>query len=45
VRRLRLLQHGLETLCESQENMGYTMNDGFAEYAIGYEFDDMVALV
>jgi propanol-preferring alcohol dehydrogenase len=27
---------GWETLCESQENMGYSMNGGFAEYAIGY---------
>ena len=27
---------GWETLCESQENMGYTMNGGFAEYAVGY---------
>jgi len=27
---------GWETLCESQENMGYSMNGGFAEYAVGY---------
>jgi alcohol dehydrogenase, propanol-preferring len=27
---------GWETLCESQENMGYSMNGGFAEYALGY---------
>jgi len=27
---------GWETLCESQQNMGYSMNGGFAEYAVGY---------
>src|SRR3954447_5677798 len=27
---------GWETLCESQENMGYSMNGGFAEYEVGY---------
>jgi propanol-preferring alcohol dehydrogenase len=27
---------GWETLCEAQENMGYTMNGGFAEYTVGY---------
>jgi propanol-preferring alcohol dehydrogenase len=26
---------GWETLCESQMNMGYAMNGGFAEYAVG----------
>ena len=27
---------GWETLCEAQQNMGYSMNGGFAEYAVGY---------
>jgi propanol-preferring alcohol dehydrogenase len=27
---------GWETLCESQQNTGYSMNGGFAEYAVGY---------
>ena len=27
---------GRETLCLSQQDMGYTMDGGFAEYAIGY---------
>jgi alcohol dehydrogenase, propanol-preferring len=27
---------GWETLCPSQLNMGYAMNGGFAEYAVGY---------
>ncbi len=27
---------GWETLCESQQNMGYSMNGGFAEYTVGY---------
>ena len=27
---------GWETLCESQSNMGYAMNGGFAEYAVGF---------
>src|SRR3954451_4246945 len=27
---------GWETLCESQLNMGYSINGGFAEYAVGY---------
>jgi alcohol dehydrogenase, propanol-preferring len=27
---------GWETLCESQLNMGYAMDGGFAEYAVGY---------
>jgi propanol-preferring alcohol dehydrogenase len=27
---------GWETLCESQKNMGYSMNGGFAEYTVGY---------
>src|SRR5919198_3529447 len=26
---------GWETLCESQQNMGYSINGGFAEYAVG----------
>src|SRR3954447_13438249 len=27
---------GWETLCESQLNMGYSINGGFAEYAVGF---------
>jgi propanol-preferring alcohol dehydrogenase len=27
---------GWETLCESQQNTGYSINGGFAEYAVGY---------
>ena len=27
---------GWETLCEHQSNMGYSMNGGFAEYAVGF---------
>jgi propanol-preferring alcohol dehydrogenase len=27
---------GWETLCTSQQNMGYSMNGAFAEYAVGY---------
>ena len=27
---------GWETLCESQRNMGYSIDGGFAEYALGY---------
>ena len=36
LRRLRYCNTGRETLCESQLNMGYAMNGGFAEYAVGY---------
>jgi alcohol dehydrogenase, propanol-preferring len=32
----RYCNTGRETLCESQKNMGYSINGGFAEYAIGY---------
>jgi len=32
----RYCNTGWETLCESQINMGYGMNGGFAEYAVGY---------
>jgi len=32
----RFCNTGRETLCEHQQNMGYTINGGFAEYAVGY---------
>jgi alcohol dehydrogenase, propanol-preferring len=32
----RYCNSGWETLCESQLNMGYAIDGGFAEYAIGY---------
>jgi propanol-preferring alcohol dehydrogenase len=32
----RYCNSGRETLCLSQLNMGYAMNGGFAEYAVGY---------
>ncbi len=32
----RYCNSGWETLCTSQLNMGYAMNGGFAEYAVGY---------
>src|SRR4051812_40103862 len=32
----RYCNTGRETLCEQQQNMGYSMNGGFAEYAVGY---------
>jgi alcohol dehydrogenase, propanol-preferring len=32
----RYCNSGRETLCESQLNMGYAINGGFAEYAVGY---------
>jgi len=32
----RYCNSGWETLCESQLNMGYSIDGGFAEYAIGY---------
>jgi propanol-preferring alcohol dehydrogenase len=32
----RYCNTGRETLCESQKNMGYSINGGFAEYAVGY---------
>jgi propanol-preferring alcohol dehydrogenase len=32
----RYCNSGWETLCRSQVNMGYGMNGGFAEYAVGY---------
>ena len=32
----RYCNSGWETLCESQQNMGYSIDGGFAEYAIGY---------
>src|SRR3954451_15431183 len=32
----RYCNTGRETLCESQQNMGYSINGGFAEYAVGY---------
>src|SRR4051812_44316014 len=31
----RQCNSGWETLCESQLNMGYSMNGGFAEYTVG----------
>ena len=31
----RYCNSGWETLCESQQNMGYAMNGGFAEYTVG----------
>ena len=36
-RRLRPLHclGGWETLCESQQNTGYSVSGGFAEYALG----------
>jgi propanol-preferring alcohol dehydrogenase len=32
----RYCNSGWETLCESQLNTGYSINGGFAEYAVGY---------
>ncbi len=32
----RYCNSGRETLCESQLNMGYALDGGFAEYALGY---------
>ena len=32
----RYCNSGRETLCLEQQNMGYALNGGFAEYAIGY---------
>lgn len=32
----RYCNSGWETLCTSQQNMGYSMNGGFAESAVGY---------
>jgi propanol-preferring alcohol dehydrogenase len=32
----RYCNSGRETLCESQMNMGYALDGGFAEYALGY---------
>ena len=32
----RYCNSGRETLCESQLNMGYAINGGFAEYTVGY---------
>jgi alcohol dehydrogenase, propanol-preferring len=32
----RYCNSGRETLCESQKNMGYSIDGGFAEYTVGY---------
>jgi propanol-preferring alcohol dehydrogenase len=32
----RYCNTGWETLCRSQQDMGYSINGGFAEYAVGY---------